>query len=994
MSVNRKHRKDNKPRDPLQIKGFWPVSMAQRGNIKEQQSEEKMKYSLPTNVFSARLLEALVNPVTSILEKVIIKHKTGKKLNSREKIIYDKYIHDNQKALNADLEEITRRGRLSDVKTLEGRIRLIMLFVVDYIKHNINDMNNIDIFKCWQKLNELDIPTHLRDEYAEQITQISNIVSKVNAVKVQFTEEKIRTAMPPLNFNPKFDTFKLDDWQRDAINCMDNGKSYIALVPTSGGKTITLNRLLSKPGIRILYVCPSQPLTMQFASNYERNTGRYIPCATRDLKSSIYRVELVDKVIKNGSLCGTPRDIIDILPHIITESDFKFDWIVVDEIHMLSDESCKEMERICCLFPTIPFIGLSATIGNVERFKEWFETISRSIKIITCNKRFFNLQNYDSNFIPIHPLSVVDIASFKDGSILRTMLYPTPSDIWNLVEKLCKYIGVLEPYTYFKTDQRITIDDTLEYFQLLLKWMVKNISTHEQLIASILKSYELTNTTEPEKNLYKVAKDLQKKNMLPAIFGHSDSDEVVELARKLYIELTNAELIAHPIKERENSIKKSETMEKQIQKQRDREGIDKMGSKQLTKFMMSGKLDKLDSVVISRNQPNADFIFTPTLQLTQSQMDLINSEMKSLFPQNAYEYHWCIQALQYGIGIISDSLPPQYRNLVQTLTANGKLAVIFGDRAVFCGLDLPVRTVIILDDPNIDSIMYQQLSGRAGRRGKEKQGNVVALVNGLRIKELLSNKIPFIEGRDTMADGYVFSSRICAQFTTLQQNYLNPAINEIAVNNFADINDNLQNGWSFASSADIDFNDIGHCLRHSLDSFRVYFILGYIRELFKGCNPTEPSSQIDCARFLANYINLKEATDCVLVPLKTAEKHNINTHLRTVNLEIPDKVCGTVFQCIQDNRIPPTLDRGTKIALRDRLYKFGESICSIQHYFYYKKEIQIARLLAKLVTRICCIHKDSKIYLEPINKYIPPDSVDSVDSVDSEDSEDSDDSDD
>ena len=40
--------------------------------------------------------------------------------------------------------------------------------------------------------------------------------------------------------------------------------------------------------------------------------------------------------------------------------------------------------------------------------------------------------------------------------------------IKQLVEKLCKYIGVLEPYTYFNRDQRITIDDTLEYFQLLL----------------------------------------------------------------------------------------------------------------------------------------------------------------------------------------------------------------------------------------------------------------------------------------------------------------------------------------------------------------------------------------------------------------------------------------------------------------------------------------------------------------------------------------------
>ena len=65
------------------------------------------------------------------------------------------------------------------------------------------------------------------------------------------------------------------------------------------------------------------------------------------------------------------------------------------------------------------------------------------------------------------------------------------------------------------------------------------------------------------------------------------------------------------------------------------------------------------------------------------------------------------------------------------------------------GVSMPFRTSVITKD-NINSMMYHQMAGRAGRRGLDKEGNVVFINNSWEnIKRLSISSIPNIKGQDT-----------------------------------------------------------------------------------------------------------------------------------------------------------------------------------------------------------------------------------------------------
>jgi superfamily II RNA helicase len=82
------------------------------------------------------------------------------------------------------------------------------------------------------------------------------------------------------------------------------------------------------------------------------------------------------------------------------------------------------MESIAKVLNDVPFLALSATIGNVDYLEKWFSKLNdKPIETIICNKRFFNLQKYyfDKDIKLINPLSMVTISVFKDGSIKQTI---------------------------------------------------------------------------------------------------------------------------------------------------------------------------------------------------------------------------------------------------------------------------------------------------------------------------------------------------------------------------------------------------------------------------------------------------------------------------------------------------------------------------------------------------------------------------------------------
>ncbi len=116
--------------------------------------------------------------------------------------------------------------------------------------------------------------------------------------------------------------------------------------------------------------------------------------------------------------------------------------------------------------------------------------------------------------------------------------------------------------------------------------------------------------------------------------------------------------------------------------------------------------------------------------------------------------------LRHGIGIHHAGLLPKYRVLVEKLTQKGLLKVICGTDTLGVGVNVPIRTVVFTRLFKYDGTAtktltvrdFKQIAGRAGRRGFDTSGTVVAqapehVIENLRLgkKAAASGKKSFVK---------------------------------------------------------------------------------------------------------------------------------------------------------------------------------------------------------------------------------------------------------
>jgi superfamily II RNA helicase len=90
--------------------------------------------------------------------------------------------------------------------------------------------------------------------------------------------------------------------------------------------------------------------------------------------------------------------------------------------------------------------------------------------------------------------------------------------------------------------------------------------------------------------------------------------------------------------------------------------------------------------------------------------------------------------VRHGVGVHHAGLLPKYRLLVEKLAQKGMLSIISGTDTLGVGVNIPIRTVLFTklckfdgETTKIVSVRdFQQISGRAGRRGFDVQGSVAA----------------------------------------------------------------------------------------------------------------------------------------------------------------------------------------------------------------------------------------------------------------------------
>ena len=262
------------------------------------------------------------------------------------------------------------------------------------------------------------------------------------------------------------------------------------------------------------------------------------------------------------------------------------------------------------------------------------------------------------------------------------------------------------------------------------------------------------------------------------------------------------------------------------------------------------------------------------------------------------------------------------------------------------------------------------MAGRAGRRGLDKEGNVILVgFQWSEIVELTTSNIPFIKGLDNMLYGAEYGKLLNGdkRWDNIKINHFaQDPTNEEALDFYKSINDNLKDGWSFAIHDNMAFNHMMWRFRHSEDGIRIAFLLTFIKRIFKTCNPDNENTQIELSKFLASFIEIVEIeneTNSLDKP-ECISKYTIHENLETLGLEVPKFIDRKIYDSIRYNKLVETTE---KSLLRERLISFSEKIRNIQHYFFHIEEIAITRLFGKLMTRIWWVYHNSSPLLNNMN---------------------------
>ena len=948
-------------------KGNWEFSFFQRG--KDQANEQKIKADCPTGSFDHSKIPELMNPQVSLMDILKEKYNSKQKLSKADKIRIENYLSKEKQAIERDIQKIKKNGLNADVDTSEGRIRKLFLILEHYIKTNDLDM----VYYVSQKLSEFDIPEHIMRMYKSTYEKMNTLIHKVDTIKIQFT--KFHGNMPPLNVKGFKD---LDPWQKNVIHNIDAKKSTILQAPTSAGKSILTGYIYLEEDVKAIVVVPTDILAWQSASLIGKITKKDIPIVTKTFQSIPRRDEMIERITNVGIVVGTPTELVDYLPFI---SEISFDWLVIDEIHMMGKDTCCEMETIAQYYSDVPTLALSATIGNAEELCDWFHRIGNTnMEIIKCEKRFFNFQRFyykdeDDALERIHPLSMVNMSDFEDETILKKSLNPTPPDVWDLAEKLSKHfdLGEISPYRFFGKDERIHLDKTYVYNQKLIEFMVEKTKTEKDKVQSILDIYCHTDLEEHSVDYVKMALRLKAENKTPALIFLTNPHECLTVVKQFSNRVKDMETEKYPklFKNRMKDAKKGSATDKKLEKMTiGGKKVSEMGEKRLQKEMLKGTFEQMETeqTEVAIFEPHKDFIFNQHQYFSQHVIEEWASQLKKYFPQCGSEYHYIIDLLWRGVGVYVKGLPDPYLRIVQNLACGGKLGIVFSDDSLVFGVSMPFRTTVIPNDPAIDSMMYHQMAGRAGRRGLDKEGNVVFIENSWqRITDLSISVIPDVVGHDTMWYGSPIGEKLSGSdnWSRIMRNYLSTDNTEEEVNDFYEgIVENISEGggWDYTNTDSKDMLHLIWQFRKTEDCYRIPFIINFIRKIFHNCNPSNEATQIEFAKFISQFLCFEEVDEDGEYKLSTVEcssSYNIHDHLESIALDVPTSVDSKVYECIRMNSIMKLDDSKQVHDLRERLLEFGNQVRIIQHYFYHSNEVNITRMVGKLLTRIWWIYHTS-----------------------------------
>ncbi|KAG5178944.1 P-loop containing nucleoside triphosphate hydrolase protein [Tribonema minus] len=630
--------------------------------------------------------------------------------------------------------------------------------------------------------------------YKKVIKKVLKLREEEDMVVFQLTEMADR--LPPLS---RFSTgWKLDDWQKRVLAVVDRHQSAIVCAPTSSGKTVISSYVASDSAAsRVLFVVPTEPLVWQVAALFHKLLKGSVGLCMDQMH---FRPDINLRVI-----VGTPQPLetalsklrgpagdeaLNKVDYAQMQGGFAFDYAIFDEVHSLDGDEGAALQRLIQGL-SCNFLALSATIGNAQELKEWWEGIrgqqledvemieaaqegpsdepkqltDASIFLEEHSGRFINLQRMvwmgdAGQFKPLHPLAAVTLDMLKvEGGCFHTFSLPfTPQDTYALWRGMmaafpADKINDLQPVDFFAKyadSKRITLQMSKDYEDALcsrLEVMAQEMPTETQ---SLLTSFH-PGPVGSAVDVATAARDIKAKDLCPAIMFHLDSFHCLSLFKELLSDLELGQSRKYPnyLKELQEKAEELNRLRAQAAKRRVANA-----KEQEEEAKDSADMDPTAEFVDTA-APHPEFVLAPpTMRLSSKEYEDICGELAPSMGKGELKHpgHPFLRALRRGFGIyIDDASFPKYRRIVQKLAQQGKLAFVFSDESLAYGVNMPFRTCCFCESMEgiLTPLLAQQMSGRAGRRGLDTQGNLLFMnMSWPRIQYLMLGTIPAIQGQD------------------------------------------------------------------------------------------------------------------------------------------------------------------------------------------------------------------------------------------------------
>ncbi|MCC0177604.1 DEAD/DEAH box helicase [Waterburya agarophytonicola K14] len=461
--------------------------------------------------------------------------------------------------------------------------------------------------------------------------------------------------------------FELDEFQKQAIAALSAGKSVVICAPTGSGKTLigeyAIYRALNH-GKRVFYTTPLKALSNQKFRDFQEQFG----------EGNAKRIGL----LTGDTIINPNADVVimttEIFRNMLYETPIgqlgtsleDVEAVVLDECHYISNRYRGTVweESIIYCPPQIQLVALSATIGNPQELTDWIAKVRNSN---SDRDRTYECELINSDFRPV-------------------------------------------PLRYYFCDRK-GIHRLLNQDETQISPKLKASSPRKGQKAKRLKVKDCP-------KIYQVVQQLQAKDMLPAIyiiFSRRGCDKAVDTIDALDLVTQEEGLKIESIllyfflsnnMELQNALLEhfSDSNAKLADLLRNYLANNDHGETHLANYLTTN--------------PNQKYLLWQFL-CDRSQIGRIDQ----------------IEPLMRGIASHHAGLLPAWKELVERLFELGLVKVVFATATLAAGINMPARTTIMSalskrtdgGHSMLSPSEFLQISGRAGRRGKDKVGHVVTI---------------------------------------------------------------------------------------------------------------------------------------------------------------------------------------------------------------------------------------------------------------------------